>query len=165
MVICAYYWLTGSAQTGARVSDNSGYGVPANSKCRAREGQGHKLVTELEYWKKTIGLYVRRLRKKADMGQKELAIRSTVSLLENAKSNPTLETLLQVFDGIGGDISDAFQSYVPKELHTEHRHLHEMMQRILATGDPDAIRDVTRYCKYAFHQYVESPEESSPPDQ
>jgi hypothetical protein len=109
-----------------------------------------------EYWKHAVALYVRNKRQKLAKGQKEVrASRSTLSLIENAKHNFTLEALLEVLEAVGGNISEAFHSHIPKSLHGEDQALHEILQQILDTKDPEAVKLVEFSLKAAYERYVE----------
>lgn len=91
------------------------------------------------YWKGAVGEYVRQKREGEGKVQKELlgTNRRTVSDVENGVLNFTLSTLLEVLHSVGGDISEAFKSRVPKEFHNQKRqHLHEKLEVLLQADAP-----------------------------
>jgi transcriptional regulator with XRE-family HTH domain len=105
----------------------------------------------VHYWKHTIARYVRKKRIEAETHQKQVPVaRRTISDIENGKSNFRLETLLEVLEAIGGDVSEAFKSRVPKDLHGDARPWHEMLQLIFESGDQDEIRLVQRVLRDAY---------------
>lgn len=109
-----------------------------------------------DYWRTKIALYVHKKRLASRKGQKELSVpRQTFSLIENAKLNFTLSMLLEALEAVGGDISEAFQSHVPKTLHKEDQALHEMLQQVLDTKDPHAVSVIQHTVRSAFDSFVE----------
>lgn len=109
----------------------------------------------LEFWQRALALYITKKRVQSGKAQKEVdASRKTVSDLENFNANPTLDILLNVLTSVGGNISEAFESHTPKAFHGDHQALHEMLQRILETGDSEVITGIRHSIKNAFELYV-----------
>lgn len=83
----------------------------------------------LNYWKRELAEYVRSKRK--DTKQSNFGPKSTISRLETETANPTLGTIIKLIDAVGGDVSEAFKSRVPRGFQREHQIHHDRLQKIL----------------------------------
>jgi hypothetical protein len=94
----------------------------------------------VQFWKENVAGYIREKRKASGKVQKEGGVRKTVSLIENAKLNFTLDTLIETLAAVGGNVSEAFHGKVPLRFaNPYHQIIHERLQEILEKAPPDAV--------------------------
>ena len=93
----------------------------------------------LKHWQMTLGPYVKRKRKEAEKGQKELRgiSRQTLSLIERGQTNIELKTLIEVLNAVDGDLSEAFQASPRTSANPHHQMIHDLLQDILEFASPD----------------------------
>lgn len=113
---------------------------------------------DLDYWKATIGSYISKRRNALNRGQKEHAVRATLSNIEGAKANPSLRILLREIAAVNGNISDVFQSRIPRSLHGEHRTWHEKLQTILSDGGSRDVEFVQTAIQKVFDDVLKRPD-------
>ncbi|MBC9879926.1 helix-turn-helix transcriptional regulator [Bradyrhizobium sp. INPA01-394B] len=85
----------------------------------ARSGFGERFPTRSSQIAKALGRNVRRLRKDRGWTQDELAAKlnveqTAVSLIENARANPTLETLEAIAVCLGVKFAELFEARATK---------------------------------------------------
>lgn len=106
----------------------------------------------VKYWQDRAAEYIR-LKRGPDRGQKEVGVvRQTLSLIENGKSNFTIETMVEVLEAVGGDISEMFQSQLPRDLRGQHRIWHEMLYEVMSHGEPDDVTFVEHALRSSYER-------------
>lgn len=104
---------------------------------QSRKGKGEP---QLNFWRKRLAQYVRSKREDADKKQKQLSVdKNTVYAIENETANPTLSTLIKIITALDGDVSEAFNSPVPKAFRGPDQDLYQMVSDIVAAGNPQAL--------------------------